>query len=236
VPYLIFEMAEGDLRSRITFNNNVELAWKLRSLHNVSIGLKQLHKIDIGHQDLKPSNVLLYEDGYTSKIGDLGRSLCRDIDAPHGGDGNFTGDFTYSPPEFLYRYIEPDWSKRIKATDLYLFGSLLTFYFTGTNMTALIGKNIDAQFRWDKWGGTFDDVKDYLVDAFFKSINEVKVSLPNKEIGDELGTLIQFCCYPYPEKRGHPKSIAQIGNQYDFERISSKLDLLARKAELNVWH
>ncbi|SDE21377.1 Protein kinase domain-containing protein [Mucilaginibacter pineti] len=236
VPYLIFELADGDLRSRITFNNDVELAWKLSSLHNVSIGLKQLHGIDIGHQDLKPSNVLLYESGITSKIGDLGRSLCEHIDAPHEGDGNFTGDFSYAPPEFLYRFIEQDWSKKIRATDLYLFGSLVAFYFTGMNMTALIGKNIDRQFRWDKWGGSFDDVKDYLVDAFYKSINEIKAGISNTVLSDEIGKIIEMCCFPYPEKRGHPKSIKQKGNQYDFERITAKLDLLRKKAEMNVWH
>ncbi|RBQ02193.1 protein kinase domain-containing protein [Pedobacter miscanthi] len=235
VPYLIFEMADGDLRSRITFNNEVELAWKLRSLHNVSIGLKQLHSVKIGHQDLKPSNVLLYETGITSKIGDLGRSLCDDIEAPHEELGNFTGDFSYAPPEFLYGFIEPDWNKRIRATDLYLFGSLVSFYFTGINMTALIGKNIDIQFRWDKWGGSFDGVKDYLVDAFYKSIAEVKASISNKNLGDEIATLLSISCYPYPSKRGHPRSISQLGSQYDFERIITKLDVLTRKAELDLW-
>ncbi|WP_412468047.1 protein kinase domain-containing protein [Pedobacter sp. KLB.chiD] len=231
VPFLVFEMADGDMRSRINFNNKIELAWKLRSLHNISVGLKQLHSVEIGHQDLKPSNVLLYQEASISKIGDLGRSLCADIEAPHEGDGGFTGDFTYAPPEFLYRYIQPNWNQRIRATDLYLFGSLITFYFTGTNMTALIGKNMDQQFRWDRWGGAFDDVKDYLVDAFSKSVNEFKASIPHEKIAEELGMLLEMCCFPYPEKRGHPKTLKQSGNQYDFERITSKLDVLATKAE-----
>lgn len=231
VPYLIFEMADGDMRSRINFNNSVELAWKLRSLHNISVGLKQLHGVEIGHQDLKPSNVLLYQEASISKIGDLGRSLCADIEAPHEADGDFPGDFTYAPPEFLYRYIEPDWNKRIRATDLYLFGSLITFYFTGTNMTALIGKNMDQQFRWDRWGGSFNDVKDYLVDGFAKSITEFKASIPIEKLADELGLLLEMCCFPYPEKRGHPITIKLRGNPYDYERITSKLDVLAKKAE-----
>lgn len=230
VPYLIFEMAEGDIRSHLTFSQDVDVIWKLRSLHDVAVGLKQLHSIEIAHQDLKPSNILLYEERGLSKIGDLGRSLCRDIQAPHEIDGDFTGDFTYAPPEFLYRYIDSNWNKRVKATDLYLFGSLVVFYFTGTNMTALIGKNMNSGFRWDHWNGTFEDVKDYLIDAFYKAIKEFKSSILNKNLADDLSFILEYCCFPYPDKRGHPKNTLSKINQYDFERIISTFDLLTRKA------
>ncbi len=229
VPFLIFEMAEGDVRSHMNFSKDVGLAWKLKSLHDVAVGLKQLHSIKIGHQDLKPSNVLLYENSFISKIGDLGRSLSSEIDAPHDNGVDFPGEFTYAPPEYLYRHVEPDWNKRIRATDMYLFGSLVSFYFIGTNMTALIGKNLDEQFRWGKWGGTFPEVRDYLVDAFYKSLSEFKKSI-NQELANELAEVLEYCCFPFPEKRGHPKAIGQIGSQYDFQRIISKFDLLSKKA------
>lgn len=236
VPYLIFEMADGDVRTHLNFSKDVETIWKIKSLHNVAVGLKQLHGVDIGHQDLKPSNVLLYENGLTSKIGDLGRSLCADINAPHENGGDFPGDFTYAPPEFLYRYIEPEWNKRIRATDMYLFGSLIVFYFTGANMTALIGKNIDPQFRWGKWAGDFNDVKDYLVDGFYKAIKEFKSSMSDSLIADELADIIEMCCFPYPEKRGHPTSLKQKFNQFGMERIVSKMDILFRKVNFSFNH
>lgn len=234
VPYLIFDLADGDIRSQLNFNNNIELAWKLRSLHNVAVGLKQLHQVEIGHQDLKPSNVLLYDQGIVSKIGDLGRSLCSEIQAPHDTDGTFTGDWTYAPPEFLYGYIEPDWNKRTRATDLYLFGSLIVFYFTGTNMTALIGQHVDRQFLWMNWGGSFDEVKDYLKDGFYKALKDFRSSIPDNQLAEELSKLIEYCCFPYPERRGHPIAIAQGGNQYDFQRFISRLDYLSKKAEYNI--
>ncbi len=230
VPYLIFEMAEGDVRSHMNFSKDIDLAWKLKSLHDVAVGLKQLHGIGIGHQDLKPSNVLLYEKGFISKIGDLGRSLCSDIDAPHDNGVDFPGEFTYAPPEYLYRFVEPDWNKRVRATDMYLFGSLATFYFIGTNMTALIGKNLDRQFRWGVWRSSFLDVKDYLIDAFYKALKEFKRSFSNQELANELAEVLEYCCYPFPERRGHPKAMSQIGNQYDFQRVVSKFDLLAKRA------
>jgi len=230
VPYLIFEMADGDVRSHLNFCKDIEIAWKLNSLHDVAVGLRQLHSIDIGHQDLKPSNVLLFQKGILSKIGDLGRSLCGDIDAPHENGGNFPGEFTYAPPEYLYRFKEPDWNKRVRSTDMYLFGSLIVFYFTGINMTALISKNIDPQFKWDKWRGAFSDVTDYLVDGFYKAIKEFKSALSNTELADELGFIVEYCCFPYPEKRGHPTAISQMGNQYDFQRPITRFDVLAKKA------
>lgn len=232
VPYLIFEMADGDVRSHMNFSKDVETAWKLQSLHNVAVGLKQLHTVEIGHQDLKPSNVLLYDSGILSKIGDLGRSLCADIEAPHENGGDFPGDFTYAPPEFLYRYINPDKNSRIRSTDMYLFGSLIVFYFTGANMTAMIGKNIDPQFRWGIWGGAYIDVKDYLIDGFYKSLKEFKDSISDNDLANELTIILEYCCFPYPEKRGHPKLIGGIGNQYDFERVVTKLNVLAKKAKL----
>ncbi len=240
VPYLIFEMADGDVRSHMNFSKDVEISWKLNSLHNVSVGLKQLHGVEIGHQDLKPSNVLVYNEGLVSKIGDLGRSLCADMQAPHENDGDFPGDFNYAPPEFLYRHKELDWNFRIRSTDMYLFGSLVVFYFTGAIMTALIGKNLDPQFSWNKWRGSFPDVKDYLVDAFYKGLKEFKSNISDKELAEELGSIVEYCCYPIPEKRGHPKSIEistdrfgerkEYGNQFDFQRVVSKFDVLAKRA------
>src|SRR5690606_38946951 len=81
VYYLIFELADGDVREHINFSDSIDIAWKLRSLHNIVTGINQLHSIDIAHQDIKPSNVFVY-DKLTSKLGDLGRSLSREIEGP----------------------------------------------------------------------------------------------------------------------------------------------------------
>jgi len=243
VPYLILEMADGDVRSHMNFSKDVEISWKLQSLHNVAVGLKQLHGVEIGHQDLKPSNILLYDKGVVSKVGDLGRSLCADIVAPHENGGDFPGDLNYAPPEFLYRYIDPDWNFRIRSTDMYLFGSLIVFYFSGANMTALIGKNLDPQFRWDHWRGTYLEVKDYLVDAFYKALKEFKLGIRDKELANELAIVIEYCCFPIPIKRGHPTAIKtslgregnrkENSNQFDFQRVVSKFDILSKKVKFS---
>jgi serine/threonine protein kinase len=242
VPYLIFEMAQGDLRSHISFSKDLDEAWKLKSIHNVAVGLKQLHNVGIGHQDLKPSNVLLYKNGLVSKIGDLGRSLCFDIEAPHENGSEFTGDLNYAPPEFLYRYEEPDIKTRIRSADMYLFGSLVVFYFTGLNMTALLAKNLDRTFRWNNWVGTFEEVKPYLIDGYNRSLNEFKRMVRDIKAAEDLCKVVEYCCYPLPEKRGHPRTIFSSLNKdgeikdnfnpYNFERIVS---LFARLSH-NSYH
>lgn len=234
VPYLIFEIAEGDIRSNIKFSNNADLIWKLKSLHDIAVALNQLHNIEIGHQDLKPSNVLLYNNSNISKIADLGRSLCSTIKAPHD-NGNFTGQLNYSPPEFLYGYIINDWNKRVKSTDMYLFGSLITYYFLGLNMTALYFKNLDPSFRYTTFAGDFDQVKEYLLNSFSKSLDEISKTLNNKPFTDDILEIIKICCHPIPEQRGHIKNKLSHGNQFNFVRIISKLDLMKRRAQLNIY-
>lgn len=229
VPYLIFEIAEGDVRSHMNFSIDIETTWKLQSLHNVAVGLKQLHGVGISHQDLKPSNILLYDQSNVSKIRDLGRSLCSDIAAPHD-NGGFTGANSYTPPEYLYGYIENDFKKKTGATDIYLLGSLIVYYFTGTNMTALIGKNMDPNFHWTRFGGNFDDVKDYLVNSFYLAIKELKSSVSEKFLAEGLADVIEICCFPVPERRGFPKNFSNTRNQYDFNKIVTKLDILLKKA------
>ena len=41
-------------------------------------------------------------------------------------------------------------------------------------------------------------------------------------------------CYPDPDLRGHPKTIEAAGSNYDLERIITKLNVLASKAEYKI--
>jgi len=58
VEYLVFELADGgDVRKKMESFKKFDEAWVLRSLHQVAVGMNQLHTIGVAHQDLKPSNV-----------------------------------------------------------------------------------------------------------------------------------------------------------------------------------
>jgi eukaryotic-like serine/threonine-protein kinase len=231
VPYLIFDLAEGDIRKHLEFSEKLDYAWRFKSLHDIAVGLKQLHSIEVAHQDLKPSNILVFNT--ESKIGDLGRSMCKDLDGPYNRKV-FSGDWSYAPPELMYGYYEKDWIKRVFATDCYLLGSLITFYFAGIGMTALLRKNIPDHFSWEKWNGTYEELIPYIEESFAKALNEFELNIKEVELKVELRSLVEHLCNPFPDKRGHPKNIVSLGNNYSLERFVAKLDLLKRKTELNV--
>ena len=57
---------------RLDDEATLDLVFMMGTLHHVSLGLSQLHRAEIAHQDLNPSNVLVFESGKSSKICDLG--------------------------------------------------------------------------------------------------------------------------------------------------------------------
>jgi serine/threonine protein kinase len=232
VPYLIFDLADGDVRNKIEFSDRLDFAWKLYSLHDIAVGLQQLHKVNVSHQDLKPSNILVFRQ--ESKLGDLGRSMCKDMDSPYNKQP-YTGDLNYAPPEMMYGYYDSDWNKRVFATDCYLLGSMIVFYFSGISMSALLIKHLPENLHFIAWRGTFAEIKPYLVEAFSKAIAEFKENIDEKYFKDEISMMLEQLCFPFPEKRGHPKNVAlKYGSNFDLERFITKLDLLTRRAELKI--
>lgn len=197
------------------------------------IGLKQLHQIGVSHQDLKPSNILLFKE--ESKIGDLGRSVCRRLDSPYN-QMSFSGDFAYAPPEIMYGYYEQDWHKRVFAADCYLLGSMVVFYFTGISMSALLAQYIPPELRWERWRGPYEEIKPYIVDAFSQALREFECSITDESFRNELRWVVERLCYPFPEKRGHPKNIASIGSSYSLERFITKFDVLHKRARYKLTH
>ena len=232
VPYLVFDLADGDIRSILNFSEDLDLAWKLNSLHDVAVGIKQLHNIEVSHQDLTPSNILLF--GSNSKIGDLGRSTSKRLSAPHDNKP-FTGKWGYAPPEILYKIYSPDWKTRCFATDCYLFGSLVVFYFSGVTMNALLRKYLPDHVSWEYWRGlNFDEVKDYLLQAFERALEEFTSNIQVPLLRTELKTIVQYLCYPIPEKRGHPRNINEVSDNYSMERFITKLDVLATRVKYEL--
>ena len=158
VSYLIFERADRDARAHLAIAAQFDAAWRLRSLHNVATALWQLHAHRIAHQDLKPSNVLVF--GPTSKVSDLGRASQFGVVAPHDG-APFAGDPQYTPIEVLYGQIDPDWRRRRLGADLYLFGSLIHFFFAQVAITPAIAVKLDPSFYPRNWGDTWASVLPY---------------------------------------------------------------------------
>lgn len=230
VYYMIFEKAEGDVRDHLNFSELVDDAWKLRSLHNIASGLKQLHGIDVSHQDIKPSNVFVFGKDL-SKLGDLGRSLSESLASPHS-ILNFSGDPRYAPPEVFHGFVLPAWKDKVFAIDCFLLGSMAAFYFTGQSMIALLSQKINSSINI--LALDFESALPYWINAFEESLQTIKEHTENIEAQEKLLEAIEMLCFPDPRKRGHIKNIKGIGNNYQLERFVEIFNLLARKAEYKI--
>jgi eukaryotic-like serine/threonine-protein kinase len=144
VFYLIFELADGDIRSQVDETKRFNPLWSMRALKDVCLGLWQVHREMIAHQDMKPSNVLVYEAG-GFRIADFARASQRGRPIWYD-DFNIAGDKTYAPPELLYGFTHPEFGPRRFGCDLYMLGNLATFMFAGVNMTASLFTRLDLSF------------------------------------------------------------------------------------------
>ena len=237
IPYVIFELAEGSLRDELNYLDKFDGVWALKSLHQVFVAVSQLHYNSIVHQDLKPSNVVLFKEKVNSKLADLGRADKKGFIAPHT---NYTiaGDPTYAPPEQLYGYILADWGSRRESCDLFLLGSMITFYFTHTPITNLLKTFLTSDYHWTNWKGNYLDILPYLLDAFDNACIHLNKELENyfsdKNICDELTTIVRQLCHPDPEQRGHPdyKSGFVKRSPFLLNKYISRLNALGNKAEI----
>jgi hypothetical protein len=231
--YLIFELGDNDVRQFVTLSQEFDIAWALRSLHHIATAIWQLHSGKIAHQDLKPSNVVVF-DRKTSKVGDFGRSACKDIPSPHD-DKVMPGDWHYAPPEQFYGYKSPEWNVRRLSPDLYQFGSMVVFFFTNASMTSLLFSQMHQDHLPGKWTGTFEEVMPYLRDAFGKALEKfgTDIDATAPSLRSELCEILKYLCDPDPTLRGHPGTGRGV-DQYSMERFVSRFDRLALRSEMNA--
>src|SRR5260370_5673138 len=222
VQYLIFESADGDIRNQLDVMGHVEDAWKLRSLHHIATGLKQLHGNGMAHQDVKPSNVLVF-GGSTSKIGGVGCASKRGSASPRD-HMPCAGDPAYAPPETLFGYLDPEWNTRRLGCDLYLLGSMAVFFFTSLSMTSLLFAELHPNHRPVHWAGTYTAVLAYVRDAFDRAIQAFEVHVQSDRLKEDLRLIVRQLCDPDPALRGHPQNRE---SQMSLLLYVTRFDLLA---------
>lgn len=232
VEFLVYDLAEGDIRSQLDRAAAFDLAFVLRAVHSVAVGIEQLHKINVAHQDLKPSNVLQFaKEG--SKLTDFGRAWASDIPSPYD-DVTFAGDRTYQPPELMYGEVSGNKKAYRFGTDLYLLGNLIVFLFTRVNMTTLIVEGLSPDHRPSKFAGKYAEVLPYVKDSYSRALARINDLIDDK-VRDVIMTAIKWLCEPDPAQRGHPDNRQGMPAEFSLERIMSYFDMLATRAESNFF-
>jgi serine/threonine protein kinase len=237
VPYMIMELADGgDVRCYIQQSKNIDYAIKLTYLRDIASGLLQLHRAQIAHQDIKPSNVMIFnEDG--AKIGDLGRASQQDIASRHDAFP-IAGDRTYAPPEQIYRYPLNEWFDRRERCDIYQFGSLACFLFYGVTINSLMIKYIPVKARPLEWGGEnssyeYEESLPHLLEAFNKALIDIEPQLPTW-LSHELIEIIRQCSTPDFRERGSKRTIKRNPPNLGIDRFVSDFDRLTHKANIEM--
>jgi len=235
VPYLIFPMARGNIRDVVARWERFDLAWALRSLHHSALGLQELHGIGVAHQDVKPSNVLVFPvEG--SKLTDLGSAS--QVGKPSQSDTKFIpGDVSYATPEQWYGWSQsPDFSNRY-LLDLYRLGGLIFFFFAGCSATDAIQLKLSIKHGKGFTRSDFTSDLPYVQYAFAETLHDLHTLVQPLagDSTDEIVTIAQQLCEPDPRRRGDPRArAARYRRQQDLQAFVSRFDRLARTAEIRM--
>lgn len=230
VPFLIFELADGDIRDSVDLSKEVSNQWRFQILHQTTLALLQLHKEQIAHQDLKPSNVLRFGKERL-KLGDLGRSSLRGKPAPHDSL-SIAGAQTYAPFEQRYGYLREDWVERRFSTDVFHLGSLTVFLFTNICFPEYVIQKLAEPYRPSNWGDSYERVIDHVQAAMVTGLADISNDFPDT-FRNELINIVKDLCDPDPTTRGRmgvePRTRT---SSLWLERYVSRFDILEKQARI----
>lgn len=241
--FLVFELAKHDLRKHYDKTNGFTLAWALGAMHQLCIGVDQLHAGQVTHNDLKPANFLVFADD-AQKIADLGCATSPLITALHQ-DRHDPGDIKYAAPELLYA-INNDTRRGLctfasrRAADLYNLGSMAFYLISGAMLTPQVISRLAQQHRPTSqsggWNGDWKDAMPYWREAFARVLDDAAAELVSpetsglQEIVAELFVIIAQLCEPESALRGHPLNRVGANDMYGLQRYISAFNRLRLRA------
>lgn len=227
VFYLIFELADSDIRAHVNNKENANIGQLLLLMHQVTVALQQLHNAQIAHLDIKPSNVLVFHQK-GAKLADLGRSVQNGRTSPFDSLAR-VGDGRYAPPELLYPGVCPKWETHRLGCDFYLLGNLLFFLLTGLSLTQVLlnrlrvlNEFLHPQFQMV----SYDEAFPYVNNVFLQIIRELRSDLESSPVS-EIVDIVKQLCDPDPTLRG--LLINRGTNRFSLQRLVSKFDLLHKR-------
>ncbi|MCC2978891.1 protein kinase domain-containing protein [Sphingomonas sp. IC4-52] len=244
--YLVFELAKYDLRKHYDKTEGFALSWALGAMHQLAVGVSQLHDGQVTHNDIKPANFLVFADD-AQKISDLGCATSPLITALHQ-DKHDPGDIKYAAPELLY--AETEGSQRAlctfenrRAADLYNLGSMAFYLVTGTMLTPQVIGRLATEHRpvsqSGGWNGSWADAMPYWREAFARVISEASDDYVRDStsavhsVVQEVFAIIKQLCEPDATIRGHPLNHSGRSDRYGLERYISSFNRLRLRSLVN---
>jgi hypothetical protein len=131
-PILVMELVEGPTLERVIERGDLDIGKALELLDGIGAGLQGMHRVDIGHLDVKPSNVILRPD--TSAQADEGvRPVLVDFGLAGRNlrPGCATGP--YGAPE-IWGLLPADFEPRPMQADVYAYACLAYETLTGDTL------------------------------------------------------------------------------------------------------
>jgi serine/threonine protein kinase len=131
-PFLVMELVEGPSLAQLLTGGPLQPGRALAIIAQVAWALRAAHSVGIVHQDVKPANLVIGQDGLV-KLTDFGIA-CRTGSVPANWAGMISGTSAYLAPERLVG------ARATPASDLYSLGVVLheclagSRPFTGTAM------------------------------------------------------------------------------------------------------
>jgi hypothetical protein len=163
-----------------------------------------------------------------SKVGDLG-SAWQTGEVLTLQDAGFVGDPDYAPPECLFSFELPDVLDRLKARDLYRFGSLILFVFTGVDATTALLTKLPLTHHPGRSAAGFAEALPHIREAHDKVVEEF-ASMMRVHNAVLLADVFAHLCEPDPRERGHPSARTAHSDPLSLERFVTALDRIHREA------
>lgn len=107
-PFYTMDYASGDLKSYLE-NHDIPFEDRVNLCLQIANGLKELKDIGYYHRDLKPDNILMFDNIW--KIGDLGLIAYRNEDCIYDKKNEFIGPKGWLSPEAMNKYLQYDSNK-----------------------------------------------------------------------------------------------------------------------------